>query len=161
MQEHTRLRPSNEADNDAIAEVWHRSASLPGVGPAVMPTEADLRSRFDLELAAGWDVTVAVHRNEIIGFVAIKRKEAVLAELFVRPGSLGAGVGRMLLAHAIAAMPEGFTLYTRAANERARRFYEKAGLVELRTGTHPRSGDPIVYYGWNIAPSVKAATSDQ
>jgi ribosomal protein S18 acetylase RimI-like enzyme len=114
-----------------------------------MPTEADLRERVDIELAEGWDVTVAVRDGEIVGFAAIKKKEAVLAELSVKPGSLGGGIGKALLAHAIAAMPGGFTLYTRIGNERARRFYEKAGLVELREGTHPRSGDAIVYYGWN------------
>jgi putative acetyltransferase len=158
MQTAPELRPSNEADRDAIASVWHSSASLPGVGPSVMPTEAELRHRVDVELAVGWEVTVAVQHGEIIGFLAIKRKEAVLAELFIRPGSLGAGVGRLLLAHAIAEMPEGFTLYTRAANERARRFYQKSGLIELRDGIHPRSGDPIVYYGWNV---TSTATGDQ
>jgi hypothetical protein len=33
---------------------------------------------------------------------------------------------------------------------RARRFYEKAGLIYLREDTHPRDGDPIVHYGWNL-----------
>jgi ribosomal protein S18 acetylase RimI-like enzyme len=150
------LRPSNETDHDAIANIWHGSASLPGVGPAIMPTEAELRRRIDLELAAGWEVTVAVHGSEIIGFLAIKREEAVLAELFVRPGSLGAGVGRALLAHAMVSMPQGFSLFTRTTNERARRFYEKSGLVESHEGTHPRSGDPIVYYAWKAGQTYIA-----
>jgi ribosomal protein S18 acetylase RimI-like enzyme len=119
-----------------------------------MPTEADLRQRVDVELAAGWNVTVAIRNDEIIGFLAIKPKEAVLAELFVRPDSLGGGVGQVLLAQAIAAMPEGFTLYTRSSNLKARRFYERAGLLLLREGIHPRSGDPIIYYGWNIAQTT-------
>lgn len=142
------LRPSTETDHDAIARVWHSSASLPGVGPAAMPSEADLRKRLDAEFAAGWKVTVAVRGDEIVGFVAIKPEQAVLAELFVRPGSLGGGIGRALLAQAIEAMPGGFMLYTRSGNERARRFYEKAGLVAVREGVHPRSGDSIVYYSW-------------
>jgi putative acetyltransferase len=143
------LRPSCEADYDAIAEIWHRSASLPGVGPAVMPTEAELRGRLDAEFAAGWQVTLACRGDDIVGFLAIRPAEAVLAELFVRPGSLGAGIGRALLRHATAVMPDGFTLHTRATNERACRFYEKAGLTVLRHGVHPRSGDPLTYYGWN------------
>jgi ribosomal protein S18 acetylase RimI-like enzyme len=144
------LRPSREADYEAIAKVWHSSASLPGVGPAIMPTETELRKRVDLEFAAGWSVTVAVRSNEVVGFVAIKKSEAVLAELFVRPGSIGGGIGQALLAHAIAAMPEGFTLHTRSANAKARRFYERAGLVVLRDDTHPRTGDPVTYYGWHV-----------
>lgn len=143
------FRPAEESDYDAIAEVWHAGASLPGVGPASMPTEAALRERLGREVAAGWRMTVALSAGAIVGFLAIKPSEAVLAELFVRPGSIGSGVGRALLAQAMEAMPEGFTLYTRSANARARRFYETAGLVALREGTHPHSGDPMTYYGWN------------
>ena len=144
------LRPSIEADHDAIAEIWHSSASLPGVGPPIMPTLGELRERVDLEFASGWSVMVAVCESDVIGFVAIKPKEAVLDQLFVRPGSLGRGIGQALLAHAVAAMPDGFTLLTRSTNTRARRFYEKAGLIFLRDGAHPRTGDPVTYYGWNV-----------
>jgi hypothetical protein len=47
------LRPFIEADNDVIAEVWHVSASLPGIGPPVMPTRQDLRARMDADLLGG------------------------------------------------------------------------------------------------------------
>lgn len=143
-----KLRPSIEADRDAIAEVWHSSASLPGVGPPAMPTLDELRERVDVEFTAGWDVTVAARGSDLIGFVAIKPREAVLDQLFVRPESIGGGIGRALLAHAMATRPSGFTLHTRSTNERARRFYEKAGLILLRHAAHPRSSDPVTYYGW-------------
>lgn len=148
------LRSSVESDNDTIAQIWHQSASLPGVGPAVMPSEADLRHRVDLELAAGWEVTLAVLEGRTVGFVALKRRESVLAELFVRPASIGLGVGRRLLAHAIATMPAGFTLYTRAGNTKARLFYEREGLVALREDKHPRSGEPVIHYAWNGPPAT-------
>jgi GNAT superfamily N-acetyltransferase len=144
------LRPSNEADHSTIAEIWHSSASLPGVGPPVMPTLGDLRERVDREFAAGWEVMVAVRDDHVIGFIAIKPSEAILAELFVRPESVGSGIGKALLAHAFRVMPSGFTLLTRSGNARARRLYEKAGLVFLRDDVHPRAGDPITYYGWNV-----------
>lgn len=142
------LRPALPADCDAIAEIWHHSASLPTVGPAVLPPLAEMRRRVDAELAAGWVVTLAARGDEIIGFLAITPNRAHLEELFIRPDALGAGAGRALLAHAMATMPDGFTLFTRTGNARARRFYEKAGLLALREDVHPRSGDPIVYYGW-------------
>ena len=145
---HYELRPSVEADRDAIAEIWHGSASLPGVGPPVMPSQGELRNRVDLEFAAGWLVTVAVHNDDILGFVAIKPGESVLDQLFVRPGSTGRGVGQALLAHAMTAMPKGFTLVTRPGNAGARRFYEKAGLAIIGQDLHPRTGDPIIRYGW-------------
>lgn len=145
-----RLRPAIETDHDAIAEIWHGSASLPGVGPLVMPAEAEMRERVAAEFAGGWNVTVAVCADQIVGFVAIEPDQAVLAELFVRPASIGSGIGRALLAHAMRSMPQGFTLITRSANMRARHFYEKAGLVALRDDKYPRTGDPVICYGWNI-----------
>jgi putative acetyltransferase len=144
------LRPATEADRDAIAEIWHTSASLPGVGPPVMPAARELRERVDREFAAGWQVTVAVREDRVAGFVAIKPAEAILAELFVRPEAIGTGAGKVLLAHAMEAMPAGFTLFTRSGNARARRFYERAGLTFLRNDVHPRAGDPITYYGWKV-----------
>ncbi len=142
------LRPAQEKDYDSIAAIWHAGASLPDVGPPLMPDLQTLRRRIDAEIASGWDVTVATRAGNIAGFVAVRLQLAVLAELFVRSDCIGLGVGRKLLAHAMSVMPDGFTLYTRPANERARHFYEKAGLVFLRHGAHPRSGDPIVHYGW-------------
>jgi ribosomal protein S18 acetylase RimI-like enzyme len=142
------LRPADARDRDAIADIWHASASLPSVGPPVMPSRETLRQRVDAELAAAWVATVAVAAGRIVGFVAIKPGEAVLAEIFVAPDAIGAGAGRALLDHAKAAMPQGFTLFTRSGNARARAFYERAGLVAFRDDLHPRSGDPIVYYRW-------------
>lgn len=145
------LRHAVDQDRDAIAAIWHESAGLPTVGPAKMPSPAALRARVDVEMDGPWEVTVAELRGRVVGFLALKRDEAVLAELFLRPEVIGQGIGQALLARAKAAMPDGFTLFTRAGNARARRFYERAGLTVLRTEIHPRDGDPIVYYGWSPA----------
>jgi ribosomal protein S18 acetylase RimI-like enzyme len=145
------LRPAVDLDRDAIAAIWHESAGLPTVGPAVMPSPAALRARVDVEMDGPWDVTVAEQDGAVVGFLAVKRDEAVLAELFLKPEAIGQGIGQALMAEAKAAMPRGFTLFTRAGNLRARRFYERAGLTVLRTEIHPRDGDPIVFYGWSPA----------
>lgn len=142
------LRATTTSDWDDIADIWHSSASLPGVGPVSMPSRDELRSRLDPEFAAGWFVMLAVCEGTTVGFVAMKRSEAVLAELFVRPDAVGNGIGRKLLEEAQAEMPTGFTLFTRTANVRARRFYEDNGLRAIKEGFHPRSGDPVVYYRW-------------
>jgi GNAT superfamily N-acetyltransferase len=153
MADRFRLRPAIDEDRDAIAAIWHESAGLPTVGPATMPSLASLRARVDVEMADTWQVTVAEQGGIVVGFLAIKRAEAILAELFLRPEvigqGIGQGIGQALIATAKAAMPGGFSLFTRAGNVRARRFYERAGLTVLRTEIHPRDGDPIVFYGWS------------
>src|SRR4051812_16303140 len=110
------LRIATLSDYDAIADIWHSSASLPTVGPPTIPGRDSLRERLDTEFASGWVVTVAEREGEVVGFVAIRPEQAVLAELFVRPGLLGSGIGRPLLDVAKEAMPAGFTLFTRSAN---------------------------------------------
>ncbi len=145
------LRPAVDGDRSAIAALWHASASLPGVGPALMPTQDEMLERVALELAGGWDVTVAVDGGRLIGFVALKPQESVLDQLFVHPDSLGLGVGRALLAHAVEVMPDGFTLFTRSANGKAMHFYEREGLVHIGDGLHPKTSDPITHYGWKIS----------
>ena len=107
-----------------------------------------MRARVDAEFSAGWVVTVASSEDYVLGFVAIRPHDAVLAELFVRPDLIGGGIGRTLLTHAMVAMPGGFTLYTASSNARARRFYEKSGFNFLRDDAHPRTGHPVTYYGW-------------
>ncbi|KQU95917.1 GNAT family N-acetyltransferase [Devosia sp. Root105] len=142
------LRPATSADYDAIATIWHLSAGLPGVGPVQLPSLERLRQRVDVEMEAGWKVTVAEAGPEIIGFIAIKPEAAILDQLFMHPEARGLGLGRLLLDAAKAQMPDGFTLFTRPGNTPARRFYEKHGLVHLRDELHPIFGDPIVWYGW-------------
>jgi ribosomal protein S18 acetylase RimI-like enzyme len=147
-----KLRPAGTGDHDAIAEIWHNSASLPGVGPPVMPTMDELRRRVDEEIVAGWKVTVAEQNGTIAGFAAINLNQAILDQLFVRPGLIGGGLGRALFKDCQEQMPDGFTLHTASSNENARRFYEKAGMKVLRQDTHPRTGHPVTYYIWSVRP---------
>ena len=142
------LRPAVPDDHDDIAAIWHDGASLPGVGPASMPSLAELRQRVDVEFAQGWVVTIAERDGVIVGFIALRPDQAVLDQLFVHPDALGRGLGKTLFAEAVAAMPEGFTLFTRPGNTRACRFYEALGMTVIREEIHPRFGDRIVFYEW-------------
>ncbi len=142
------LRPATDSDRDPIAAIWHAGASLPGVGPPVMPGREELRRRLDAEMAAGWQVTLAEIAGETVGFLAIHPAQRLLAELFLDPAHLHRGIGRLLLDHAKSAMPRGFSLFTTAANARARHFYEREGLVVANAGRHPRAGHPVIWYEW-------------
>jgi len=150
------LRPATSADRDAIATIWHEGASLPGVGPVALPSLAELRQRVDAEFAEGWVVTVAETGGAVAGFLAIRPDRALLDHFFLRADSRGAGVGKALFMEAMAAMPDGFTLFTRPGNIRACRFYESHGMRPLREEIHPRFGDVIVFYAWRpsfLSPS--------
>lgn len=142
------MRSADEGDFDVLAELWHESASLPGVGPAIIPPLPDLRKRMSREVADGWHVTVAVLADEIVGFLALKPEIFLLDQLFVRPEVLGVGVGKALFDKAKVAMPSGFTLHTAATNARARAFYERADMTLFKEEAHPRFGHPIVWYRW-------------
>ncbi len=149
-----RLRPAASRDRDAIAALWHASASLPSVGLPAVPGLPAFRERLDVEWAAGWQVTLAVRGDDILGFLALKPAEAVLDQLFLRPDAIGEGIGTRLLDRARSRMPNGFSLHTMAANARARRFYERAGLRFLREDRHPRTGLPIARYAWKPPASL-------
>ncbi|WP_457938244.1 N-acetyltransferase family protein [Mesorhizobium sp. 10J20-29] len=152
------LRPVADTERERIVAIWHASASLPDVGPKIIPGKAEMRQWLDDGLASGWKVTVAAIGGEPVGFVAVLPETAVLKELFIAPGHLGKGLGKVLLAEAKSMMPAGFTLFTTSANKRARRFYEVEGLVALREVPHPRSGHPVTYYEWRGNPARGAVS---
>lgn len=136
-------------DLDALAAVWHDSAAnMDGAG-FEMPSLEELRQRIDRELAEGWKLHLAERNGLIVGMLAIKPHEAVLDQIFVLTSEQGSGVGSSLLEVAKRAMPNGFMLRMAAKNRRAAQFYERAGLRLIEMGSHPVSGAPVAYYGWN------------
>ena len=145
-------RAAEPADFDAIADVWRESALASEGARSSLPSLAELRSRVDHEIAAGWAVTVALDGQEIIGFLALKPALAALDQLFILPTHQGRGIGRALIERAKAAMPSGFTLRTASANHKARRFYGRSGLLLLEEALHPKSGLPVCCYSWNAPP---------
>jgi GNAT superfamily N-acetyltransferase len=86
------------------------------------------------------DVVVAVSGGEIAGFAAFvasrdedadPARTGELAAMYLRPGSIGQGLGRLLMDAAIEGLAHrGYTeatLWVLDANARARRFYARAG----------------------------------
>ena len=142
------LQPANSTDYDEIADVWHASASLPGVGPVPMVPRETLRARIEPEVANGWRITLAKADGEIVGFLAINAESRVLSQIFVRPDFIGSGLGGRLMRVAMKQMPFGFTLSTASTNVSARKFYEKSGFIMTATGVHPRTGHEISFYEW-------------
>lgn len=141
------VRRAGKGDLDAVADVWHESASRMDAAVAAMPSREALRRRIDSELRSEWALYVALRDGRVVGMLALKPGAAVLDQIFVAPGEQGRGVGRALLDEAKRLMAGGFTLRMDSANDKAR-FYEAQGLTRLGDGTHPWTGVPVHYYGW-------------
>jgi len=106
-----------------------------------------MRARIDDDLAKGWTLTVATADGNVVGMLATYPGK--LDQLFLDPDWKGRGVGKALLAEAKRLMPGGFTLWANTANERARAFYERQGMVLDRTGPRPdKPGQIVAHYRW-------------
>lgn len=125
------LRPALTDDLPAVAELHlaARAAAYPAMPRSVHPPE-EARS-----WVAGWDLTaydvwVAVGAGG--GLLGYARFDDVwLDDLYVDPAAQGAGVGSALLDLVKSQRPGGFCLWVFEANEPARAFYRRHGLVEL------------------------------
>jgi ribosomal protein S18 acetylase RimI-like enzyme len=73
-----------------------------------------------------------------------------VAQLHVRPGLHGRGIGSELLALAKARSAGSLWLYAFARNVRACRFYEKHGFVVVARGFEPTWQLEDVKYHWSI-----------
>jgi ribosomal protein S18 acetylase RimI-like enzyme len=85
-------------------------------------------------LILGERVTVAERGGEVVGFVALYAPEAFVHHLYVSPAWHGRGVGRALLAHAVAEAGGAASLKVMAANAGARAFYARLGWAETDRG---------------------------
>ena len=140
------LRPATSSDFDAIARVWIGGWQSTGIVLESAPTYQYLRQRIADEIAGGWVVTIAELDGAVAGFVAISPDARQVEQIFVSPNCQGTGVGAALLAHAHAAMPDGFGLWTHVDNVRAAAFYTREGMTIVGSGIHPRQGHGILTF---------------
>jgi ribosomal protein S18 acetylase RimI-like enzyme len=135
------IRPATPADAPAIARV-NATAGRRGWADFL---PADTLARFEaprrewehrLARSEPDDVLVAVRGDEVVGFASLRRPPAPgepgeLGALYTHPDVWGAGVGRALMAAALARLRERgcgeAVLWTERHNRRARETYEAAG----------------------------------
>lgn len=139
-----RIRPARVEEAEALSEICARSKASWGYESAFMALVRPALAVGREEIARG-DVWVAVNAGGITGVVALAPGEPSgtldLNKLFVRPEDLRRGVGRMLLAHAIAeARRRGATRLTVLADPNAGGFYEREGA--RRVGDAPSDAVP-------------------
>jgi GNAT superfamily N-acetyltransferase len=163
------IRPGRPEDARAVAEVHVASwrYAYRGLLPddyleklSVDEREARLLAWFaDPTPRSG--ILVAEEAGRIVGFVTfgpsrdddVGEETGEVPAIYVAPAATGAGIGRALLEKATAASREtGFTrasLWVLERNERARRFYEKAGWRWDGTVSHHDfdcANRPVVRY---------------
>jgi GNAT superfamily N-acetyltransferase len=145
------IRPLAEADIDPVAELHVRAwrAGYAGIVPAAVLDALDpaafAAARRDRPVPPGALTLVAVEDSTIVGFAShgpyrvqqrpeeFDPEAAELYAVYVDPDRWGAGTGRALLAEVTRALrvvgcPE-LRLWVFEANDRARRFYERAGMA--------------------------------
>jgi len=141
--------PFGVAMADELVPMW-REAFEYGVG-IVDPNPIEGQRAYLMEhVLPEHDVTVALEGERLVGFVASNAES--VAQLHVRVGCHGQGIGRALLQRAMAASAGSLWLYTFARNERARRFYERNGFVAVAFGYEPTWRLDDVRYEWRRGP---------
>jgi GNAT superfamily N-acetyltransferase len=155
------LRPAGAADAPDAARVLIESRrELMPFAPSAH-TDNEVRGWVREVLIPGGGVTLACCGHSTVGVLAVSTVEGVawIDQLYVHPQHIAQGVGRALLAHALATLPRPVQLYTFQANRRARDFYEKRGFtaVALGDGTGNEERCPDVLYRLDAAgPALRS-----
>lgn len=141
------VRPAVTADlEDLVALLLvTRRAAEPDI-PPVRQDAAAVRAFLESRIVIG-DVWVALD-EQVAGFAVITRDW--LHSLYVGPQHQGQGIGTLLLDLVKAQRPDGFGLWVFAANEPARGFYRRHGLLELEhtDGSRNEEGAPDIRMVW-------------
>ncbi len=99
------LRPANERDYGALADVQRRSVDV-CLRPLYDSKAIDRwiaglsAAKFERVVAMGEEIVVAVVDGSVVGFVSFHSEMAVLGMWYVDPAFIGQGVGSSLLGHA-------------------------------------------------------------
>ena len=132
------IRKARPAEAPLLSRLAFRSKSYWGYSSEFMEAcRAELSvdpSRMD---SWDYDCHVAVSGAAILGFYTLERLNHgafELEALFVEPGHIGTGVGRMLIEHAIEALSGlGASRLIIQGDPNARRFYIAAGARQVGT----------------------------
>ena len=146
----TTLRVAVSADAVAIADILIAARTEFMTYAPFVHGELELHRWVAEDLLPQAGVTVAMRGAQIVGMVSVSRVdgESWIDQMAVAPAYTRAGIGTMLLAHALATLRPPVLLYTFQANLGARRFYERVGFmpVKFTNGAENEERCPDVLY---------------
>jgi GNAT superfamily N-acetyltransferase len=150
------LRRALPGDGPAAADVYLRArhAAVPAIPPLVHD-DADVH-RWMASVLAHDETWLAQEGQEVVGLLVLT--PGWIEHLYLAPERQGGGVGSRLLSLARDCQPHGLELWTFAANQGARRFYERQGFeaVEHTDGAGNEERAPDVRYHWPGAAAAGA-----
>lgn len=127
------LRAATPADAAEIAQLYlcSRRHFLPYAPLA--HSDAQVQHWIREQVLPSAQVTVAQDGGELLGFIASSDDDACrwIDHLYLRPASVGLGIGAALLRPLLADQSRALRLYTFQQNLGARRFYERFGFVAI------------------------------
>ncbi len=141
------LRLALAEDLPEVYDVFVAASAAPGHPPETRSSD-DVRDWVDSFLDRPGELWIACRAEEVLGFLRLRGPW--LSLLFVHPDRPAHGVGGALLDLVKALRPQGFGLRVYQANERARAFYRRHGLVELEStdGSSYHDGEPDLQMAW-------------
>jgi len=149
------IRIARSDEYDEVARVWMESWVSTGLEDGSKYLLANLRARVPREVENGWSLYVADDNGRIAAILALHLPHRYLDQLFVAPQCQGKGLGRQLLAFTRAHLPDEIWLRCVRENDRAWRWYERAGFVFEKEAVEPKTGFAMKYYRWKREGTVR------
>jgi putative acetyltransferase len=143
-----KLRPYAASDEEAAIDLWQRTWQVAYPKIAFAKRVQWWRGRWRNDLVPVATIVVLEDENGLAGFVTIDRKTGYLDQLAVAPEAWGRGYGRLLVDEAKRLSPSGIELHVNRDNERALRFYDRAGFAVAGNDVNPHSGAPVYLMRW-------------
>jgi GNAT superfamily N-acetyltransferase len=146
------VRRAVEADAEQVADLYLRArrAAVAFI-PMTAHPEDDVRRWIAAHVIPRCEAWVASDEaGVVVGLLVLDRDW--LDQLYVEPTLTARRIGAQLLEVAKRERPDGLRLWTFAANEGARRFYERHGFTARGcTSGDNEEGAPDVLYAWPAA----------
>ena len=145
------VRPFEPGDVAELIAMWRHSFQH-GVGIADPHPIEEQMDYFHKEVLPKNSVRVVLDGKHLVAFLASNAES--VAQLYVRVGYIGQGIGSRLLALAKDESAGSLWLYTFARNTNARRFYERHGFAAVQHGFEPTWQLDDVKYQWHRQASA-------